>query len=57
MTIDNSMNIHRIKSVKTETEDFVTASGHEFTLSRYRFTDTEGNMFTVNAFLAKEEEK
>ena len=57
MTIDNSMNIHRIKSVKTETEDFVTASGHEFTLSRYRFTDTEGNMFTVNAFLAKGEEE
>ena len=57
MTLDSSMNIHRIKFVITETEDFVTESGNPFTLTRYRFMDVEGNTFTVNAFMDKGEEE
>ena len=49
-TTDNSMNIHNVKSIETETDELITDSGNAFTLTRTVFTDTEGNVFTVNAF-------
>jgi hypothetical protein len=45
----NSINLHDIIKVETNTE-VLTASGRSFTITKYRFTDTDGNVFTVNAF-------
>tara|TARA_R110000765_G_scaffold380817_1_gene471973 strand:+ start:641 stop:811 length:171 start_codon:yes stop_codon:yes gene_type:complete len=52
----NSINLHDIIKVETNTE-VLTASGRSFTITKYRFTDTEGNVFTVNAFEKDGEEE
>lgn len=44
------MNIHDIKKVEVSTE-VLDATGRPFTVTKYRFTDAYGNVFTVNAFL------
>ena len=52
----NSINLHDILKVEMNTEALNT-SGGPFTITKYRFTDTEGNVFTVNAFLKEEQDK
>jgi|TARA_R110000796_G_C14229998_1_gene395844 hypothetical protein len=52
----NSINLHDILKVEMNTE-VLNTSGGPFTITKYRFTDTEGNVFTVNAFLKEEQDK
>jgi hypothetical protein len=47
----NSMNIHNIKKVEVSTEVLNASAALPFTVTKYRFTDAYGNVFTVNAFL------
>ena len=56
MKTNNSINLHDITEVEINTE-VLTASSRSFTVTKYRFTDTEGNVFTVNAFEKDGEEK
>ena len=51
----NSVNIHEITEIEVNNET-LDAVGRPFTVRKYKFTDVNGNAFTVNAFL-KEEEK
>jgi len=52
----NSVSIHDILKVEINTE-VLEAVGRPFTVTKYRFTDNQGNVFTVNAFEKDGEEK
>ena len=53
----NSVSIHDITEVEINTEVFCEAVGRPFTVTKYRFTDNQGNVFTVNAFEKDGEKK
>ena len=50
----NSVSIHDITAVEINTE-VLEAFSRPFTVTKYRFTDNQGNVFTVNAFLKGEQ--
>ena len=52
----SSLNIHDIVDIDIEIE-VLNTKDRQFTVSKYRFIDSEGNVFTVNAFLKEEQEK
>jgi hypothetical protein len=52
----NSVSIHDITEVEITTE-VLEAFSRPFTVTKYRFTDNQGNVFTVNAFLKEEQDK
>ena len=52
----NSVSIHDITEVEINTE-VLEAVGRPFTVTKYRFTDNQGNVVTVNAFEKDGEEK
>tara|TARA_R110000782_G_scaffold173904_1_gene265243 strand:+ start:236 stop:439 length:204 start_codon:yes stop_codon:yes gene_type:complete len=52
----NSLNIHDIKEIEIDSE-VLEAVGRPFTVTKYRFTDDKGNVFTVNAFLKREQDQ
>ena len=56
MQTNNSMNLHDITAVTVRTE-VLDAGGRSFTLTKYKFTDAYGNVFTVNAFEKDGEEE
>lgn len=56
MSTQSSMNIHNIVNVDIKTE-VLNAEGRSFTLTKYNFTDSDGNVFTVNAFLKEGQHK
>lgn len=51
-----SLNIHDIVDISIETKVF-DSRDRSFTVSKYYFRDSEGNVFTVNAFLKEDDEK
>ena len=56
MSTLSSLNIHDIVDIDVKTE-VLNTKDRQFTVSKYRFIDSEGNVFTVNAFLKGEQEK
>tara|TARA_R110002126_G_scaffold290200_1_gene446637 strand:- start:307 stop:468 length:162 start_codon:yes stop_codon:yes gene_type:complete len=52
----NSLNIHEITEVEITTE-VLEAFSRPFKVTKYRFTDNQGNVFTVNAFLKEEQDQ
>ena len=52
----NSLNIHDITEIEINTE-VLEAVGRPFTVTKYRFTDDQGNVVTVNAFLKVEQDQ
>ncbi len=52
----NSVNIHDIAKIEISTEVFGNNKTHgsSFTVKKYRFTDSQKNVFTVAAFLNDE---
>ena len=51
-----SLNIHDIVDIDIKT-DVLNTKNNQFTVSKYYFRDSEGNVFTVNAFLKEEQDK
>ena len=49
----NSLNIHDILEIEIKTK-VLDSDLKPFTVIKYKFTDTDGNEFIVNAFLKKE---
>jgi hypothetical protein len=56
MSALSSLNIHDIVDIDIKTE-VLNTKNNQFTVSIYRLIDSEGNVFTVNAFLKEEQEK
>ena len=52
----SSLNIHDIVDTDIKTE-VLNTEDRSFTVSKYRFIDSEGNVFTVNAFLRERQDK
>ncbi len=46
----NSTNLHDIVEVKVIEEVINSTRGGAFSVTKYRFKDRSGNIFTVNAF-------
>jgi hypothetical protein len=63
MSTLTSLNIHDIVDIDIKTEALNTKEmgryfpSRQFTVSKYRFIDSEGNVFIVNAFLKEEQDK
>jgi|TARA_R110000744_G_scaffold60241_1_gene124912 hypothetical protein len=45
-----SLNLHEITEIEITTE-VLDAVGRPFSVTKYKFTDDQGNVITVNAFL------
>ena len=56
MSTLTSLNIHDIVDIDIKTE-VLNTKDTQFAVSKYRFIDREGNVFTVNAFLKEEQDK
>ncbi len=56
MSTLTSLNIHDIVDIDIKTE-VLNTKNNQFTVSKYRFIDSEGNVFTVNAFVKEEQDK
>jgi len=56
MSTLSSLNIHDIVDIDIKTE-VLNTEDRSFTVSKYYFKDSEGNVFTVNAFLKEEQDK
>ena len=50
-----SLNIHEIKEIEITTE-VLGVDGRPFSVTKYRFTDDQGNVITVNAFLKEKQD-
>ena len=56
MSTLTSVNIHDIVDTYIKTE-VLNTEDRSFAITKYRFTDSEGRVVTVNAFLAEEQDK
>ena len=55
MSTLTSLNIHDIVDIDIKTE-VLNTKDRQFTVSKYYFKDSEGNVFTVHAFLKEDDE-
>ena len=51
MSTNNSMNIHDVLRVEIVGKVIDEASEDPLKINKYKFTDDEGNVFTVTAFM------
>jgi len=56
MSTLTSLNNHDVVDTDIKTE-VLNTEDRSFTVSKYRFIDSEGNVFTVNAFLRERQDK